>query len=335
MLGACTDSPPTATLSPADEVLHELLVTPMSLTMAVGDKVSLSAIARSITGDTLSIPADDPIVWKSLDDKIVSVDADGVMEALAPNENFVNVTATWQHGGTTKSTTVSVNVTAVRYPVAHLEFIPDSARTGLAVYTAWTGLTVNAVDRDGAFLMLPRVQFEIHDTLGNVLSMDNSAIVFEVEYPRYVVYATGRKAGIGKFWVVASSIFYGTFIRDSIPFLGLYPADAQITIDRDSVARTFRSVFKNKTLEVQPCASVTFMAESQVPIDIIFDDPSLAVACTPQDTEIGNILGLRGGYEGQQTRRFRAVGRRTWSVRNSVTGAMIPGLTGFIDVREP
>ncbi len=337
-LWSCADALSTSPVAPTEEVLHEIVLSPNVLTMAVGDTMRITATPRNILGDTLPVDPSEPVQWSTLDNDIVSVDANGVITARASNDNFVNVTATWHHGGVTRSATVSINVTAIRYSVAHFALIPrDSARAGVGfpMFVPMTYLEIGTVDAEGESSLAPAVGFEFHDTLGQMIPNGFGGVNLQYEsVGRYSISTWGSERTYGKFWVIAYATMYGVPVRDSIAFVGLYSTDVSIEITQDPVTGVLTSSMQGGSAQLQPCAFVSFVNSSQTPLDIVFDDPSQAKGCTTaDDTSKGNILGI--GYGEGGIRQFPVVGTRTWSARNATTGAVIPRINGTLVFREP
>ena len=125
-----------ATITVAREPVASLVVSPATATMSVGQPLQLSAIARSATGQSLSL-AGRIVSWSTSTPAITSLQSGGLVTALAPGTGVVIVTV----DGVQASATLTVKVV----PVVSVAVSPATASVA-----AGTTTTLTATPRDSA-----------------------------------------------------------------------------------------------------------------------------------------------------------------------------------------
>jgi trimeric autotransporter adhesin len=127
----------TATITVAPEPVFSVVVSPSTATLSVGQPLQLSLIARSATGQVLSLTGRS-ISWSTSTPAITSVSSSGMVTALSVGTGVVIGTV----DGKQASAQITVNAVA-QGQVASITISPPSA----TVNVAWT-TTLSATARD-------------------------------------------------------------------------------------------------------------------------------------------------------------------------------------------
>lgn len=337
-LVACVESsaPPPPVTKPEDALMRALSF-PETMILAETDTGRIRLSAINVFGDTV-LPSENAVIkWTSSDVATATVDTNGVVTArrTAGNEK-ISITAKWSQDGVTKSAVTSVYVTATRLPIDHIDFVSrDSTRTSASELGKgpgnWAVVIARNVNGDSLLAPLPIVTTAPSSKVASL-----GVLVYPLGSLAFLLGGTGPYAiisrHIGDYWLYAEAMVYGTMMRDSLKFTGLYVPATTIQIARDSLAGALVSPRAGVELVVQPCGSVNFQNQSQIPIDIVFDDSTKTGQCVPSD-QIGNIANILPG--GTATRKFPAVGTVQWTVRDRNTGQLTPTASGKVSMRVP
>lgn len=330
-----TSAPPVPKL-PLAEVLKSISVDPNAVIMALGDSLQLNISALNMLREPLSIPSGAPVEWSSNDSEMVSVDSTGKIKALATTgATFINITAKWTHNGYTGSQTVIVNVTPTRQSIAGLRITPkDTTRTSEndepMPAPPTTSLSVMAMDANGNPIgkirvpLTPRadagysykdLQLLYLGPIGALFGLDDYVIISNI---------------IGDYMLYARANVYGTPLVDSLKFTGLYPSGVTVPIQKDSLSNSLVSTYTGQEFFMQPCGNVKFENKTQTPIGIVFSDSTKADGCVPGDPS-GNIASIPPGQK--VTRKFSSTGTIQWTLRDPVTGNVVPAVSGRVTMR--
>jgi hypothetical protein len=334
-LMACADpSAPRLDPVPIEDVLQSLRLEPRALTMAVDDTFALDLTAYNVKGEEMPIDSETSVMWTSSDGRLVQVDSVGRVIAIDTTDVGVpvSVQAFWTYKGVTRTDTVRIGVTPTRQPVTALQLIPlDSSRT--ASNTSFMiSMFMVAATRDGG-IPVPNIYYSV---FVNDHGENLGAWAFPFGDGLYVAWLPPK---IGRYYIRAAATVYGIPLRDSLPYMGLYPAETAVQIYRDTLSGAIISAKAGVTEMVQPCAWLQFQNSTLDTLDIIFDEPANVSGCADPAMQGaivgggGNILGIAPGAVG--ARKIPVLGKTRWTARLSVSGALIPNLTGVFHMRDP
>ncbi len=333
MLGCVDASAPPVPITPTEEVVSRLFVTPDALVMAVGDSLRPAVSARNLLDEPLSMADGAAVVWTSSDNGIVSVDANGWIHAhQATPGTSASLTASWMYKNVTVTRTININITDGRINITSLHLVPeDSTRTSTSeIYedAYMTFADVIGVTEDGDSIGLS-IQPTTTDSVGGPIPQP---LAFQFYWGGPIGQYLLRSHYIGPYWIHVKATVYGVPLQDSVRYTGLYAHMTAIQISQDANTGVISSPAINQTAMVQPCASVRFSNPAGTPFGIEFDDPGKTGVCKPGDVT-GNIASI-GLFE-EVARVFPAEGTVKWTMRNLVTGQLMPAITGTVIVRNP
>jgi len=318
----------------ADQVLSQLVIGTDAVVMAVDDTLQLEVHGVAVDNSAIPIDAAE-IQWQSADSAQVTVDANGWIVGKTATFFPVGVIAKYTYEGTTKSDTIPVVVTSTRAsaPSARLTVL-DSVNVGASPVFGGPRIRVDLYD-NGA-LAVEGIQIPIATPAG--VSALYSPYGGPSGEPVYAVYNYFNR--LGRFWAKISATVYGTPVRDSVEFTGLYPASLPLTILVANADGTpFPSEYQpsDPITYVQPCALIQIWVSLPNPVDVVFDDSTASPAgCAPIPDDLlaqmgytsdqsyvgGNVLNLPWGA--RILRRSNTVGLVTFFVRDAVTKARLP-----------
>lgn len=320
--------------------LHAVQLSPV----APNNTVQLTATSYTPSGSEL-IPADGetfpPVEWFSTDSSKVKVTADGLVTAIDPTTGVVRVIAARQVNNVTKADTCQVRV--LLEPASRvferLSILPlDSSRVA-----ANTNKVLPAFAIDTADVQMNGVvaYFSTSDT-----AIAKITSIWSIGATTTSVTIGARK--VGKVLVTATTWIYGVERTDTFTLNVGYPISAAVSIQRERqpdgsllprIPNTVNDIgiggevrFANATGRGPNVSNpVGYMG---IPIDVIFDDPSVALPSmlAGQNTGGGNILAISGDTVTSTSatrmlyRRFTRVGVHRYTVRPL-------GLTGAVTVR--
>lgn len=341
---ACVDieGPKNEALSPND-VLAKIKIRSEAIMIAKGDSHRINFDLIAMNNDTIAY---DPkmITWTSSGEHIVSVNQDGVLYGRQESGSAINVIVKYLHKRVTKVDTVSVYVTEGKIDANAIRLISlDSNRVG---GNALTGV--------------PRVRIDLYKDGDRVRK--GAVIPLQVTSPiKAVVDQTGGPDGepvyrisndnllIGKFWIRSSINLYGTQLRDSLSFTGLYAgyAIAPVNLPPDDYDGPVPLLDTIPPLLYQVCVAYVIMSIASEPVDILFSDSTASSSdCEPTPAAEYPNLGfpLYGEFIGGNVmnlppfmaavRKSRTAGIVRYNVRKSSTGKDVPWMTKHIFQRD-
>lgn len=319
----------------AHDVFSNFYFTTNATLINPGDTLQLSLGA--VASDGSAIPVDPrKVQWRSDDSIRLYVDTLGRIVAKEPITNSVMVTARYTHGSTTRTASMTVYVTGEEMAASSLKVVAlDSTRIGA-----------------GFGASLPRIRLDLYE--GTTLVRAGAQLPVTIPTPYFAsyvatggpnqepVYAIGNGgSGIGKFWVTVSVNLYGSEIRDSVEFTGIYPFKVgEIAIVENSSGEiSVNGGQTNLRLMQQPCAVVRVFNFTRKPLDVVFSDSSSASdSCGPIPQSVrqalsypgfpltesvgGNLLNMPSFSVG--FRRSGTHGAITWFLRNATTKDRLP-----------
>ncbi len=321
--------------------LHAVQLSPV----APNNTLQLTATSYTPSGSVL-IPPDgetlSPVQWFSTDSSKVKVTADGLVTAIDATTGVVRVIASRQVNNVTKADTCQIRV--LLEPASRvferLSILPlDSSR--MAANTNKV-LPVFAIDTADAQMNGVVAYFTTSDT-----AVAKITSVWSVGAATTSVTIGARK--VGKALVTATTWIYGVERTDTFTMNVGYPILTAVSIQRDlqpdgsllaRIPGTASDIgiggevrFANATGRAPNTSNpVGYMG---IPIDVVFDDPSVALPSmmAGQNTGGGNILAISGDTVTSTSatrilyRRFTRVGIHRYTVRPL-------GLTGAVTVRS-
>ena len=334
VVSACADpSGLRAPVLPPSEVLSRLVVNIPSAIVAVDDSLDLSMVALSATDDTIPVMGGSTPEWYVSDPSRLRVSQSGRVIALkASNDDVVSAGVRWTLNGVTRTDAAHLVITATRLPVARIQIWArgDSTRTSFFNNGSCCGVYIVARNAAGDSVGLLRAPLTTDPSYSasQVMISYLGSIGPLIGLAQY--YVSTRI--IGPYWLYAQSLVYGTPMRDSTQFTGLYPPEAVVTFTQDSGSVQIESLSHGNTNTMQPCGALRFTNKTAVPIDITFDDPAKASGCRSADST-GNIENLLPGKNAD--RKFPVVGTAVWTARARDAGPGGAALSGTVIMREP
>lgn len=330
VLGCSDPSGPVPPNLPPSQVLSALSLNVGAAVVAVGDTLDLSAVAISLSGDTIAIPPEE-LEWGVSDASKLHVDQDGRVQMLkASDGDIVYPWARWTSYGITAADSVYVVITPTSEPVASLQIRPvgDSIKTALPENGACCGVSIFARNVAGDSLGLIRAPL-----LGDGSLTDMELIISYIG-PLGASFGLGQYLvgvrKLGPFWLHTEALVYGTLLRDSIQMLGVYPSNASVTIQPDPVTSEISSVSNGHSKVVQPCGAIRFTNRMAEPIEIIFEDTTMVSGCVPGDPT-GNIPSIP--RLGSVERKIPA-GTVRWTARIKDSHPSSPTVSGTVITKE-
>lgn len=328
---ACSDpSGPVAPQLPPSKILNGLSLNVGAAISAVGDTLDLSAVAISLSGDTIAIPPGE-LEWGVSDASMLHVNQDGRVHILkASDGNIVYPWARWTSYGITAADSAYVVITPTREPVAKLKIRPqgDSIKTALPESGACCGVSIFALNVAGDSLGLIRAPL-----LGDG-SLSQMELIISYMGPAFASLGFGQYLvgvrKLGPFWLHTEALVYGTLLRDSIQMLGVYPSNAMVAIKPDPITSEISSVTNGHSKVIQPCGAIMFQNQMASPIEIIFEDTTMVSGCVPGDPT-GNIPSIpRFGH----AERKIPAGTVRWTARIKDSPPSSPTVSGTVITKE-
>ncbi len=324
---ACVDlEGPVDAALPESQVFAELEISTDAAVMKLNDTLQLRIYGIAMDNSHLDVDTR-KVQWKSGDTLKVYVDTIGRLFAKALTINPVMVTARYSMEGMTRydTTYVQVNNSAVIAKSVKLTLL-DSNRVG-----------ANGISN-------PRIRADLYN--GDAIIIRGAQIPFTAPANVRIGYlpAGGNmgepvyevanvKSLLGKFWVKASVTLYGQEVRDSVEFVGIYPAGISALWIMDDEAGGMVQ-YTGAGHNVQVCGAMTIMGFSEQQVDIVYSDSAESDGtCAPfTDAQVGagnygfNYLGetTNGNISGLQMmdmaiRKSTKPGRVDWYLRDAVT----------------
>jgi len=289
-------------------------VAPLNAIMAVGDTLSLTVTAQSVTNDWLpSLDSVEYILQNGTDAARVQISASGVITALAPSSanSPILIQVVGFKDGLAKADQVVLQVTATKFTGATLSIQPvppDSAKLPVGwdkavipiIANPTTGervtgptLRLEAGPGDSTKLQCYEPYFNDTPTLSSrqlTLSPCGGNNNFGGSFNR--ILANGK----GTAWVVAEATVYGVKLRDSVRFTITNPV--QGFVELESTQLSAQELYYSNAL-VAPGANVYFGngIDPQIggQVTYTFDDPSTALPV------LNPLFPLSGGTSGNVT----------------------------------
>lgn len=284
----CLDDPAVALRPDTSSLFWAVTADVKALTLPMGGTYQATATPRTVKGDALT--GLDAPTWRSTDTNKVKVDQNGLITAVTPGPNTL-VIARMQVGNVTRADTISVNVWFEPMPRTMASFNVDvppgdspTMPSGAAKF-----LFVTALDEHGIPIPNPAVYVE---------SLDRETLLVMSHFQPLIF---GRGIGTGK--VVVTTTTYGTTLSDTLELTVTYSM-AQ-TVKLLETSRTFDA----PRVDILAGGSVTWVNESDAPVDITFDDAGAV--------DGGNVDSIPAG--GSATRVFPAAG--DYHYKSNATGA--------------
>jgi hypothetical protein len=129
----------TVSVDPPAPAVSSVSVSPSSATLAVGESVQLSAVAKDVDGTILT---GSPISWSSSNPAVASVSSSGVVQALAAGSSVVAATIQGVQGKanvTVQATTGTVAGDCGSYPYDRLVSVSTASQLSSAIANAQSG----------------------------------------------------------------------------------------------------------------------------------------------------------------------------------------------------
>lgn len=336
-VNACIDieGPVPEAIDPGDAFAH-FSFTSNALYIKQSTTLPLSLNAYATDGSPITMNPQ-RIRWYSQDSVRIYVDSLGRVTADSIIPHPVTVTAEYSHSTTTRRAEILVFVTANQTPAQTLKMIAlDSTRVG----------------GGGPEASLPRIRLDLYD--GDNLILAGADLPVDVPKPyvaRYVrdggpnkepVYTIANGgSGVNKFWVTSSVNLYGTEVRDSLEFTGLYPFKVAEVVFSETV--TGDIVADNVGVDLdyrqQPCAIVRMWNLTSKPLDLLFSDSAAtamecdplpdsvlkyySIAGVPFSASVGNNLLAVPPFS-ISIRRSKTIGQISWRLRDPDTNELSP-----------
>lgn len=326
-VSGCLDvSAPKGELLSPDEIFHEIIV-PKSykmITIAKGEKVSLSADLISLSGEPLYPTEDLPLTWSVPNSQHVNVDANGVVTALSSSGLPSTIKVSWSYKGVTRSDSLLVSVTDSLYDIKAVVISPlDSLRLGFG--GGMSMITVLPHTRNGTPVVDPNVlimvEFIPHSGRGISVA---PILLGGGTYGLYNFFY------VGEYWIRATGYLYGRMYTDSLRLMGLEALFREVDINDNQMLNSLQSPQNNKDLVIQPCGWIEFKNNSSQIVFIDFDSPTAIIECGGSKPHEGSItVG-----PGQSDRRVMALaGSVEWTA--AVLGTHSGEISGTIIARKP
>ncbi|HJT68460.1 MAG TPA: Ig-like domain-containing protein [Pyrinomonadaceae bacterium] len=210
-------------------------ITPLKTPLVVGSNAQLDAVTRIFSGDPRSGV---PIDWTSDNARVATVDAGGVVTAVAPGKATITATS----GAATNSTTITVVKNNLRSLL--VTAATKSARTGDVVRltakgdpagdinTRWSVSGLGAtVDNDGAFVAEKPGTYIVTATSGNVSSSASIVVAprsleREIEVIGRVPFKEFQGA---EQWIIGNYAYYSTISDRFLVYDISDPAQPKLT----------------------------------------------------------------------------------------------------------
>lgn len=351
---SCVDiQGPTPQQFAPNEILSQVLFSTRAVMMNISDTLSLSVRAIYMDGSQSLVPADS-VKWRSQDSAQVYIDRNGVITALKESSTPVGVIASYIRSGTTKSDTIPVYVTETRLSADGIRLVSiDSTNVGASPpVEAWN----------------PRIRIDLYK--GQTLVVKGARIPLSIPSPMVATYlSTGGPDGepvyaivnnrgyLGPLWIKGSVMLYGSEVKDSVLYKGVYPASGVgIAVQSNDNGEILPATMlpDDPVLSMQPCGWVfiALMGRPGRNLDIVFSD-SLSSADGCSDIPVttlnqfrwfgivpifdhivgGNLYNvtIHGPLESSPFSDFRiwlrrssSVGEIHYFVRDAITGDSIP-----------
>jgi plastocyanin len=263
----------------------------MLSTAPLYDTLRITATPRDAQGRPLEGLG--PVTYYSDNPEQVTVDAGGLVRALAPAQQVI-VVAELTAGGVTRSDRLMVRVTDDPAPPTLVDLSvgpqpPDSTRWA-AVTGDGTNVLVDAMGNVTAFgwKALPSFGTDANGLLvpGVLSSIQASdTTIFQAYNGASVIILLGRRPG--RATVVARTTAYGAELADTVEFAITMPIVGAVKIQRDPGSGAL--AMSPREIVVGPGGTVLWVNTSGEPADIVFDDPGAALE------HLGSVSCAKGG----------------------------------------
>ncbi len=334
VLFACSDiKSPSADPLEYSEILFKLRFGSKGVMVVTGDTFTIKATA-TFADSSQKIVDPSHITWRSVDAARVRVDESGKITAGPVASSPTNIIATYTYKDVTKADTIPIYVTATRLNANEAKIILlDSTKVGALATNATARLRVDLF-RDGEIVQKGvALPLTVPDGI-RMRSVPISGSPGQFEY-----FVINEKSILGDFYIHASLNLYGTEVKDSVQFTGIYPAGGLlITMARNADGDIIfgEELSPNDPIRyLQPCAVVKFLVVTQgPPMDLVFSDslPGPEKTCDVLlDSELnpggsplganqvfGNVINIRTGAV-TVVRRSSTIGEVSYYARDAVT----------------
>ncbi len=293
-LTSCSDAPSAAVVGVSPASLARIQIKEHSITMALGDTLSLHVTAYDYLGKAFTNV--DDMEFTSSDSKLVTVTKDGVIKAVAmPDFDLVTVVAKVQRDNVTRSDTASIYITATApaSPPAHLKIIRAEDDSGFVSIAGAVYFDPIVITVSGDTITGPPVWYYALDP---DLFMIGQYGWFQ-----------GRKFGSARMFGRAT--VYGVTLIDSTSVFQVTYA-SQYSFGWNYSSQNGWAT--PRTVQLRPGGVVSWGNYSANAAGITFDNPdaaSVAPVGTNGGGESGNIAPFSGGV---RARQFNTPGTYTW-----------------------
>jgi len=345
-LVACSNDQGTATapLSPANTIAS-IVVSPLNAIIAVGDTVSVTFVARSLSGGTMTQFDSVKYFLQNVSDSLrLQLLPNGQVIGRSPSGTnapvLVDVLAF--KNGIAAADQAVVQVTATKFADATLSIQPvgsDSAKIAWGDTKRIIPVIRNA---SGQSVTRPTVRFEYGPGDSTILQCYVPTIpaVGALTTVQLRLSDCGVNANAGSVrlnqihafhkgtaWVHAHVLVYGVMLHDSVQYTISNPYNSLVVV----YPSNFRVSDPGANTVIAPGGTITFLngfdVSMGVSVSFTFDHPEMALATDPPATygdTIGNVSAITS-TELLSTRRFQTPGVYTWTA--TIIGG-IPPYTG-------
>jgi len=353
MVAGCTgDNSVAPSLRSPATTLGEVYVSPLNAVMAVGDTMSLTVTARTLSGAPLT--TFDSVQYQlqnSTDSLRVRLSPSGLITALSPSgaNSPVLVQVIAFQDGLARANVAVVQVTATKFTGATLSIqpiAPDSARLAIGndktvnpvISNPLTGETV-----DGAAI---RYEYGKGDSTTMLCYVPSFVVSPPLSSQQLTSSSCGANSvGLNQIhgniadtaWVIANVQVYGVPLRDSVRYIitNTFVQYAQVEVNRLGLSGAGGNSFV-----IAPGGMMYFYnslpTQLGATVDFVFDDPSAATVSNPPSDlggTTGTITPLDPGMSA--TRQFLTAGTYRWVA--TVHGGIPPfagaTTTGYVIVK--
>jgi len=342
LLTSCTGDNSTAPSSRSSATtLGSVTVSPLNAIMTVGDTMTLTTTARTLTGGSATALDSVEYLLQNVADSIrVRISPSGTVTALGPSSpnSPVMVQVMGFKDGLVRADVAVIQVTQTAVPGVTLSIqpiAPDSNRVSIGRDKYLPPTIQNALG-DQVTGAAFRYEYGVGDSATMLCYTPTVLPTATVTSQQLVTSACGggqlglnaihgNAAGVA--WVIASARVYGVTLRDSVQYVVTNPYLEGTSINATNLAVTGIS---SNTVIIAPGGSVYFINGFQygfdVSITIAFENPEAATTTDPPSDVggiSGNITTLQTGDVAR--RRFLTAGTYKWTA--TLAGG-VPPFTG-------
>jgi len=316
--------------------------------MAVGDTLSVTASAKTLTGQSLTVVDSVRYALQTITDTLrVRVSSAGVVTALAPSGNnpvILNVFVF--KDGVARADQSVIQITDTAIPNATLSIHPDpvtdSAR--VAVNSSKTIVPVIMDSSTGVAVDNPQLRLTFHDADSLKVGCYAPSFGDFGVIPSALLNVSNCGAGTGfnelralttgTVWVIATANVYGRSLRDSVLYTLTNPFSGSVYVTAINLT-VYGGQAVTGIIYIAPGGTISFSNNFDpalaATVDYVFNDPTAATAANPP-SDVGGVAGnvtLLNSYE-TSSRVFLTPGTYTYTatIHGSVapfTGATVTG----------